>query len=57
MVIQLAAIKSAINQVAMTTLACHLAETVMEGLTEGKDLKKIVTEFMQVSRKFTKKAA
>lgn len=52
-VIQLAAIKAAINQVAMTTLACHLADEIMEGLAGGKELKDIINEFMQVFRKFT----
>lgn len=51
-VIQLAAIKAAVNQVAMTTLACHLADAVMEGMAEGKDLKKSLTEFMEIFRKF-----
>lgn len=51
--IQLAAIKAAVGQVAITTLACHLADELMEGLEEGKDLKDIITEFIQVFRKFT----
>ncbi|OIQ53288.1 copper-sensing transcriptional repressor CsoR [Moorella thermoacetica] len=52
-VIQLAAIKAAINQVAMTTLACHLADEIMEGLGGGKELKDILPDIMQVFRKFT----
>ncbi|MDK2887272.1 DNA-binding transcriptional regulator, FrmR family [Desulfofundulus australicus DSM 11792] len=52
-VIQLAAIKAAISQVAMTTLACHLADELTEGLAEGKELKDIMADFMQIFRKFT----
>jgi DNA-binding FrmR family transcriptional regulator len=52
-VIQLAAIKAAISQVAMTTLACHLADELTEGLADGKELKDIMADFMQIFRKFT----
>ncbi|APC09539.1 metal-sensitive transcriptional regulator [Neomoorella thermoacetica] len=51
-VIQLAAIKAALNQVAMTTLACHLADEIMEGLRGGKELSDIMPDIMQVFRKF-----
>ncbi len=52
-IIQLAAIKSALNQVAMTTLACHLADLLRESLEEKRDLKKAMEEFLEIFKKFS----
>lgn len=52
-VIQLGAIKAAVNRVGFTVLACHLASCIREGLTEGKDSSKTLEEFMTVLKKFS----
>lgn len=52
-VIQLGAIKAAVNRVGFTVLACHLAGCIQEGLEEGKDSAKILEEFMTVLKKFS----
>lgn len=52
-VIQLAAIKSAINRVGMSVLGCHLAEKIEEGMAEGKGLKESMEEFMNILKKFS----
>lgn len=52
-VIQLGAIKAAVNRVGFTVLACHLASCIQEGLVEGKDSGKTLEEFMTVLKKFS----
>lgn len=52
-VIQLAAIKAAVNRVGITVLACHLAEQIDSDLRENRDLKDSLEEFMGVFKKFS----
>ncbi|MFZ5647574.1 MAG: metal-sensitive transcriptional regulator [Bacillota bacterium] len=52
-VIQLAAIKSAVNRVGITVLACHLADKIDKDLREDKDMKESLEEFMAVFKKFS----
>lgn len=52
-VIQLAAIKAAVNRVGMTVLTCHLAELLESDRLEGKDVKSSLSEFMAVFKKFS----
>lgn len=52
-VIQIAAIKSAINRVGMSVLGCHLADRIERGLVEGKDVKESLADFMTVFKKFS----
>ena len=52
-VIQLAAIKSAVNRVGTTVLTCHLAEMIEKDLREEKELKETLEEFMTVFKKFS----
>ncbi len=52
-VTQLAAIKSAVNRVSITVLACHLADTIKNGLDEGRDVKESLTRFMEAFKKFS----
>ncbi len=50
---QLAAIKSAVNRVSITVLACHLADTIKKDLREGRDVRESLSEFMEVFKKFS----
>ncbi|MBM7854589.1 DNA-binding FrmR family transcriptional regulator [Desulfohalotomaculum tongense] len=52
-VIQLGAIKAAVNRVGFTVLACHLAGGIKEGLEKGEDVAQYMDEFMQVLKKFS----
>ncbi|HBX24116.1 MAG TPA: transcriptional regulator [Desulfotomaculum sp.] len=52
-VIQLAAIKAAINRVGITVLGCHLAEQIDSDLRDNRDLKDSLEEFMGVFKKFS----
>uniref|UniRef100_A0A7C1FFE5 Transcriptional regulator n=1 Tax=Ammonifex degensii TaxID=42838 RepID=A0A7C1FFE5_9THEO len=52
-ILQLSAVKAAVSQVAVSTLACYLTEAVTEGATQGKDLKASVAEFIELFRKLT----
>jgi len=52
-VIQLAAIKSAVNRVGNTVLTCHLAERIEKDLREEKDLKESLEDFMTIFKKFS----
>lgn len=51
-VLQLAAVKAAINQVAVNTLVCHLAEALTSAMAQGRDPKASVAEFVALFRKF-----
>lgn len=52
-VTQLAAIKSAVNRVSITVLACHLSDKIKNDLDESKDLKETLSDFMTVFKKFS----
>ena len=52
-VTQLAAIKSAVNRVSITVLACHLADKIKEDLHESRDVRESLAEFMEVFKKFS----
>lgn len=52
-VIQLAAIRAAVNRVGVTVLACHMTDKIETDLNEGKDVKESLTEFMSVFKKFS----
>ncbi len=52
-VTQLAAIKSAVNRVSITVLACHLADKIKSGLHDGREVKESLAEFMEVFKKFS----
>ncbi|AGL00341.1 metal-sensitive transcriptional regulator [Desulfoscipio gibsoniae] len=52
-VIQLAAIKAAVNRVGITMLGCHLADHIKNDLGEGRDIKESLNEFMNIFKKFS----
>ncbi len=52
-VTQLAAIKSAVNRVSVTVLACHLAEQITNDLQEGRELSESLSGFMKVFKRFS----
>ncbi|MCL5058449.1 MAG: metal-sensitive transcriptional regulator [Actinobacteria bacterium] len=52
-VIQLAAIKAAVNRVGTTVLACHLADQIEEALREERDVRESLEEFMTIFKKFS----
>lgn len=52
-VTQLAAIKSAVNRVSITVLACHLADKIKKDLHEDRDVRESLSEFMEVFKKFS----
>lgn len=52
-VIQLAAIKAAVNRVGTTVFNCHLVERIEKDLEEGKDYKASLAEAMTVLKKFS----
>jgi len=52
-IIQLAAVKAAVNQVGVSILACHLAGCIEDGIVDGKDIKSALAEFMPMFKKFS----
>lgn len=52
-VIQLAAIRAAVNSVGITVLTCHMTDKIENDLREGKDGKEALAEFMSVFKKFS----
>ncbi|MCL5935256.1 MAG: metal-sensitive transcriptional regulator [Firmicutes bacterium] len=52
-VIQLAAIKSAVNRVGFSVLGCHLASCIEEGISRGNEPEQSLAEFMSVLKKFS----
>lgn len=52
-VIQLAAVKAAINRVGFSVLACHLANSIQENMEQGKELNESLDDFMKVFKKFS----
>lgn len=52
-VIQLAAIKAAVNRVGTTVLACHLADQIEGTLKEERDVRESLEEFMAIFKKFS----
>lgn len=52
-VIQLAAIKAAVNRVGLNVLACHLADKIESDLKEGREVKDALADFMSVFKKFS----
>ncbi len=52
-VIQLGAIKAAVNRVGFTVLACHLANITKEALENGEDMNHYMEEFMSILKKFS----
>jgi len=52
-VIQLAAIRAAVNRVGITVLTCHVSDTIESNIREGKDVKDSLTEIMSVFKKFS----
>ncbi|SFR10606.1 metal-sensitive transcriptional regulator [Desulfoscipio geothermicus] len=52
-VIQLAAIKAAVNRVGITMLACHLADQIKNDQREGRNIKESLQEFIAIFKKFS----
>lgn len=52
-VIQLGAIKAAVNRVGFTVLACHLAGNMKECIEHNDDMSKYMDDFMNVLKKFS----
>lgn len=52
-VIQLAAIKAAVNRVGFSVLACHLADSIEESVNKGEDVHTSMDDFMAVLKKFS----
>ncbi|MCL6634715.1 MAG: metal-sensitive transcriptional regulator [Peptococcaceae bacterium] len=52
-VIQLAAIRAAVNRVGITVLACHMADKIESDIREGKDHRESLGEFMSLFKKFS----
>ncbi|WP_081410883.1 metal-sensitive transcriptional regulator [Desulfotruncus alcoholivorax] len=52
-VIQLTAIKAAINRVGATVLAFHLADKIKNDLSQNNDINASLTEFMNIFKKFS----
>ncbi|MEG6615077.1 metal-sensitive transcriptional regulator [Peptococcaceae bacterium 1198_IL3148] len=52
-VIQLGAIKAAVNRVGFTVLACHLGSSIKENLENNGDFSDCMDEFMTVLKKFS----
>lgn len=51
--IQLSAIKAAVNRVGITVLACHLADQMQKDLRESNDVKESLKEFINIFKKFS----
>ena len=52
-VIQLTAIKAAVNRVGATVLACHLADKIKSDLSQNHDIDASLNEFMSIFKKFS----
>ncbi|SFG72020.1 DNA-binding transcriptional regulator, FrmR family [Desulfotomaculum arcticum] len=52
-VIQLTAIKAAVNRVGATVLACHLADKIKSDLSQNNDINASLNEFMSIFKKFS----
>jgi DNA-binding FrmR family transcriptional regulator len=52
-VIQLGAIKAAVNKVGFTVLACHLAGSIEEELNEHGDMNHVLGDFLSILKKFS----
>jgi|GEM_PF-438392 len=52
-VIQLAAIRAAVNRVGVTVLACHMADKMEKDILEGQDTGESLNEFMSLFKKFS----
>ncbi|MGQ9779133.1 MAG: metal-sensitive transcriptional regulator [Bacillota bacterium] len=50
---QLAAVKAAVVQAAMTILGAQLARCVQEGVSSGRDGREAMEEFIEVFKKFS----
>jgi len=52
-VIQLTAIKAAVNRVGATVLARHLADMIKNDLSQNNDINASLNEFMNIFKKFS----
>ncbi|NPV53960.1 MAG: metal-sensitive transcriptional regulator [Firmicutes bacterium] len=52
-IVQLAAIKAAIDQVAVNILGHHMAECIEKNLAQGRDVQDAIAEFMPIFRKLS----
>ena len=52
-VIQLGAIKAAVNKVGFTVLACHLAGSIEEELNGHGDMNHVLGDFLAILKKFS----
>lgn len=52
-VIQLGAVKSAVNRVGFTVLGCHLVKGIQEGLEKNEEVTPHMEEFMKLLKKFS----
>lgn len=52
-VIQLGAIKAAVNRVGFSVLACHLASSIHQGIENNEDPTKQMDDFMALLKKFS----
>ncbi|ABO51471.1 protein of unknown function DUF156 [Desulforamulus reducens MI-1] len=53
LVTQLSAVKAAVNRVAFSVLACHLAHSIQENMEQGKEINDSLEDFMKVFKKFS----
>ncbi|MDP2873620.1 MAG: hypothetical protein Q8P31_13945 [Bacillota bacterium] len=49
----MAAVKAAVGRVSLTVINCHLAETLVADLRDGRDLKESLAESMAILKKLT----
>ncbi|MDQ7790711.1 MAG: transcriptional regulator [Desulforudis sp.] len=52
-VIQLGAIKAAVNRVGITVLGCHLAEKIENDLREDNDVNESLADFITIFKRFS----
>jgi DNA-binding FrmR family transcriptional regulator len=52
-VIQLGAIKAAVNRVGISVLECHLAEKIETDLREGREMNESLADFMAIFKRFS----
>ena len=52
-VIQLGAIKAAVNRAGFTILACHLADNIKEAIAKNENPSKQMADFMDLMKKFS----
>lgn len=52
-VIQLAAIKAAVNRVGLSVLACHLASSIEDDISQGKEINGSLNDFMEILKRFS----